>query len=95
MNDIFLTPWFPLVQQQDLYKRLWCVHEVERALMVAWWGKMLEIGRMETLRIRLYVLRKGEIPYIPILFGWDWNPKNPIRSGGVWIFREREILKFT
>ena len=20
---------------------------------------------------------------IPILFGWDWNPKNPIRSGGV------------
>jgi len=36
MNDISLTPWFPLEQQQDLYKRLWCVHEVERALMVAW-----------------------------------------------------------
>ena len=39
-NDIFLTPRFPLVQQQDLYKRLWCVHEVERALMVAWHIRM-------------------------------------------------------
>ena len=28
--------------------------------------------------------RKGLGPRtIPILFGWDWNPKNPIRSGGV------------
>ena len=24
---------------------------------------------------------------IPILFGWDWNPKNPIRSGEDWILR--------
>ena len=33
--------------------------------------------------------KKGVIyPYIPILFGWDWNPTNPIRSGGVWILRE-------
>ena len=28
--------------------------------------------------IQVYVLRKGPLgPYIPILFGWDWNPKNP------------------
>ena len=25
---------------------------------------------------------------IPILFGWDWNPKHPIRSGGVGILWE-------
>ena len=35
-----------------------------------------------SLRIRLYVLRKGlQYPFIPILFGRDWNPNNPIRSG--------------
>ena len=36
-----------------------------------------------SLRIRVCP-KEGIItiyPYIPILFGWDWNPKNPIRSG--------------
>ena len=27
--------------------------------------------------------RKGLEPQNPTLFGWDWNPQNPIGSGGV------------
>jgi len=35
----------------------------------------------------------GEIPYIPMTWRWDWNPKNPIRSGRwTWILREHSIL---
>ena len=34
------------------------------------------------------MLTEGLSRSIPILFGWDWNPKNPIRSGGVWILRD-------
>ena len=37
---------------------------------------------LEPLRIRLYVLRKGWDPYIPILFGWDCNSQSySIREG--------------
>ena len=48
-----------------------------------------------TLRIRLYVLRIRDFPYIPMTWWWDWNPKNPIWSGGVWILRVHEPWKFT
>ena len=42
-----------------------------------------------TLRIKVCPFRKGLGPRsIPMIEnGWDWNPKNPIRSGGVWILR--------
>ena len=42
----------------------------------------LGIIKCSTVRINRYVLRKGVSRSIPILFGWDWNPKNPIRSVG-------------
>ena len=36
----------------------------------------------QPLRIRWYVLFGKDYPYIiPILLGWDRNPKSPIRSG--------------
>ena len=47
-----------------------------------------EIDIKNSLRIHLYVPKEGMEPRsIPRLFRWDWNPKNPFRSGGVWILR--------
>ena len=51
-------------------------------------------GRFEpclcTLRIRLYVRLERDYPYIPIVFGWDWHPKNPILAS---IGRDMIFLK--
>ncbi len=39
-----------------------------------------------SLRIQM-CSRKGILyTYNPVQ-GWDWNPKNPLRSGAVWILR--------
>ena len=40
-----------------------------------------------TLRMQVCPKKGNIYPYIPIRFGWDWNPKHPIRSGRVWILR--------
>ena len=43
-----------------------------------------EVGsRNKTLRIQVCPKNPGLSRSIPILFGWDWDPKIPIRSGGV------------
>ena len=47
------------------------------------WHAIYFDHKVYALRIRFYVLR--EYRHIPIRLGWDWNPKHPIRSGGVWI----------
>ena len=45
---------------------------------------------LEPLRIRLYVLRKGWDPYIPILFGWDCNSQSySIREGSGFLGNDR------
>ena len=46
-----------------------------------------------TLRIQVCPIGKGLPRSIPMLFGWDWNPKNPLLSGGIWILRVSRYVK--
>ena len=54
------------------------LQHIDPNLLPTSWDIQVVVWCGVALRIRLYV---QNYPYIPILFGWDWKPKHPIRSG--------------
>ena len=64
-----------------------CLHSGHRFASVSFFSRNSRKTLSSNCALRIQVCpKKGMGPRsIPILCGWDWNQKNPIRSGGVWI----------